>query len=363
MFNPLNLLSKFIKSSNQKELDRISKIVENVNSFENNIKKLSDDSIIGTGTVDANGNFSLILIEGSITTDNNNVYAQNLNKVSATFNIVLDSIPVLKFTSTGTSILTISAGSMADSILSISADLLDIPSGLVAPGITSDPSNVDTTTYGDKFVTYYGKDSYDNILTDPNNNANAVMTFRIVPDFVVPTVSSPALINTQTPTIVGSGTRDISFVILNDSDISLAVGTVANNGIVNAATPSLNEGSHSIRIRTIYLQQNGSEIINTSSPFTVTIDITSPVLNFGNGTSSLRVFNGEGATFNTNNTSLFTLPVDLAGGLTPNVASIDANTPGSYTGTYSGADNANNPLIDCLLMLQFFLHQQLLKID
>ena len=42
MFNPLNLLSKFIKSSNQKELDRISKIVENVNSFENNIKKLSD---------------------------------------------------------------------------------------------------------------------------------------------------------------------------------------------------------------------------------------------------------------------------------------------------------------------------------
>ena len=42
MFNPLNLLSKLIKSSNQKELDRISKIVENVNSFENNIKKLSD---------------------------------------------------------------------------------------------------------------------------------------------------------------------------------------------------------------------------------------------------------------------------------------------------------------------------------
>ena len=31
MFNPLNLISKFIKSSNQKELDRISKIVEKIN--------------------------------------------------------------------------------------------------------------------------------------------------------------------------------------------------------------------------------------------------------------------------------------------------------------------------------------------
>ena len=34
MFNPLNLISKFIKSSNQKELDRVSKIVEKINSLE-----------------------------------------------------------------------------------------------------------------------------------------------------------------------------------------------------------------------------------------------------------------------------------------------------------------------------------------
>ena len=43
MFNPLNLISRFIKSSNQKELDRIKKIVNKVNALENNIKKLSDE--------------------------------------------------------------------------------------------------------------------------------------------------------------------------------------------------------------------------------------------------------------------------------------------------------------------------------
>ena len=42
MFNPLNLISKFIKSSNQKELDRIEKIVKYINSLENNFKNLSD---------------------------------------------------------------------------------------------------------------------------------------------------------------------------------------------------------------------------------------------------------------------------------------------------------------------------------
>ena len=43
MLNPLNFISKFIKSSNQKELDRIAKIVEQVNSFENTIKELADE--------------------------------------------------------------------------------------------------------------------------------------------------------------------------------------------------------------------------------------------------------------------------------------------------------------------------------
>ena len=40
MLNPLNFISKFIKSSNQKELDRIAKIVEKVNSFEEKILKI-----------------------------------------------------------------------------------------------------------------------------------------------------------------------------------------------------------------------------------------------------------------------------------------------------------------------------------
>ena len=42
MLNPLNFLSKFIKSSNQKELDRINKIVDQVNSYEPIIKKIAD---------------------------------------------------------------------------------------------------------------------------------------------------------------------------------------------------------------------------------------------------------------------------------------------------------------------------------
>ena len=42
MLNPLNFISKFIKSSNQKELDRIARIVKKVNSFEDIIKKIPD---------------------------------------------------------------------------------------------------------------------------------------------------------------------------------------------------------------------------------------------------------------------------------------------------------------------------------
>jgi len=42
MFNPLNFISKFIKSGNKKELDRINKIVKQVNLLEENIKKLDD---------------------------------------------------------------------------------------------------------------------------------------------------------------------------------------------------------------------------------------------------------------------------------------------------------------------------------
>ena len=42
MFNPLNIITKFIKSSNQKELDRIGKIVEKINSHEEQFIKLGD---------------------------------------------------------------------------------------------------------------------------------------------------------------------------------------------------------------------------------------------------------------------------------------------------------------------------------
>ena len=42
MINPLNFISKFIKSSNQKELDRIARIVEKVNSFEDKVNTISD---------------------------------------------------------------------------------------------------------------------------------------------------------------------------------------------------------------------------------------------------------------------------------------------------------------------------------
>ena len=42
MLNPLNFLSKLIKSSNQRELDRLAKIVTKINSLEETIKDLKD---------------------------------------------------------------------------------------------------------------------------------------------------------------------------------------------------------------------------------------------------------------------------------------------------------------------------------
>ena len=43
MFNPFGFISKFIKSGNQKELDRIGKIVNKINFLEKNIKSLIDE--------------------------------------------------------------------------------------------------------------------------------------------------------------------------------------------------------------------------------------------------------------------------------------------------------------------------------
>ena len=43
MLNPLNFFSKLIKSTNQRELDRLYKIVAKINSLEPNIKSLKDE--------------------------------------------------------------------------------------------------------------------------------------------------------------------------------------------------------------------------------------------------------------------------------------------------------------------------------
>ena len=42
MFNPLNLLSKIIKSGNQKELDRIGKIVNQINGLEKKFENIDN---------------------------------------------------------------------------------------------------------------------------------------------------------------------------------------------------------------------------------------------------------------------------------------------------------------------------------
>ena len=42
MFNPLSFLSKFVKSNNQRELDRIGKIVEKINSLDDQVQNLED---------------------------------------------------------------------------------------------------------------------------------------------------------------------------------------------------------------------------------------------------------------------------------------------------------------------------------
>ena len=43
MLNPLNFLLKFVKSGNQKELDRIASIVAKVNSFEGKTESIPDE--------------------------------------------------------------------------------------------------------------------------------------------------------------------------------------------------------------------------------------------------------------------------------------------------------------------------------
>ena len=47
MLNPFKFISKFIRSSNQKDLDRIAKIVQKINSLEEQIKQLKDSDFPG----------------------------------------------------------------------------------------------------------------------------------------------------------------------------------------------------------------------------------------------------------------------------------------------------------------------------
>ena len=42
MFNPLNFITKFIKSNNQKELERIGKILKKINLLKDEFKDLND---------------------------------------------------------------------------------------------------------------------------------------------------------------------------------------------------------------------------------------------------------------------------------------------------------------------------------
>ena len=42
MLNPLSFITKFIRSGNQRELDRINKIVAKINDLEEGFKKLKD---------------------------------------------------------------------------------------------------------------------------------------------------------------------------------------------------------------------------------------------------------------------------------------------------------------------------------
>ena len=42
MLNPLSFFSKLIKSSNQRELDRIAKLLKKINQFEHSVKILEN---------------------------------------------------------------------------------------------------------------------------------------------------------------------------------------------------------------------------------------------------------------------------------------------------------------------------------
>ena len=72
MLNPLNFISKFIKSGNKKELDRIGKIVNQINLLEENIKSLSDQT---------HKNFEHIIIDGNSSDNTIEIIRKNSDKI------------------------------------------------------------------------------------------------------------------------------------------------------------------------------------------------------------------------------------------------------------------------------------------
>ena len=65
MLNPLSFFSKIIKSSNQKELDKISKIVTKINSLEETIKDLKNQlrGVATAGRLDIDSHGLLVLTQ------------------------------------------------------------------------------------------------------------------------------------------------------------------------------------------------------------------------------------------------------------------------------------------------------------
>ena len=68
MLNPLNFFSKFIKSSNQRELDRLEKIVNKINLLEETTKEL-EDSAFPKKTLEFKEKIKNAILDGDIRND------------------------------------------------------------------------------------------------------------------------------------------------------------------------------------------------------------------------------------------------------------------------------------------------------
>ena len=80
MLNPLKILSKFIKSHNQKQLDKLQTILDKVNNFESEISKINDadfpDAGLGNSLTNSNYICDLIIFLFNITVQNLSGFGQ-----------------------------------------------------------------------------------------------------------------------------------------------------------------------------------------------------------------------------------------------------------------------------------------------